>query len=109
MSIEKIGFEILNMDINANKDIIEFIYESSNVEKKIHSRHPLEKICDAMKASYNVQVHMAIERSRREAYVTFEFDETIEKSKIKQVSNRFQHTAEQLLNAKMIMIYEKFQ
>lgn len=109
MSIEKIGFEILSMDIHANKDMIEFIYESSDVKKKIYSRHPLEKICDAMKASYNVEVHMEIERSRREAYVTFEFDETVEKSKIKQLSNRFQHTAEQLLNARMIKIYEKFQ
>ena len=107
MKSDKIGFEIDHMDFKTNLDVIEHIYsESHRDDKKLYFGHPLDMICDSMSHTFHIGVDTVIDASKHKAYVSLTFDSSFEKTKIKQLSNRFQSTTENLLGAKIKRIYE---
>jgi len=103
--VEKVSFRIQDMRPSNNTMIVHHIYESSMHQDS--DEHPLVLLCTAMTKLYPVTINVNLENSKK-AFVTMEFEEHLEKNKVRLLSKRFQTSTEQLLKARMIRIYEKY-
>ena len=103
--VDKISFEVKDMKLGSNVPIVKHIYESSMHEDS--KEHPLVQLCQAMTKLYPVDVKVDLKDAKK-AFVTMAFDRDLEDKKVRQLSQRFQSSTEQLLNAKLIRIYEKY-
>lgn len=106
MRTERVKFEIDDMHLNVNMDIIQYVYQTSTHHHMSKRQHPLELICDSMKKSYPVHMDTIIKSNRCHAFVIMTFDEEVKDTMINQYAKRFQHTTTQLLNAKVIRIID---
>lgn len=101
----RIGYELHQMNVKVNRDLVSHIVESSNIEQTTLN-HPLTTICESMKSHYDLAIETYINQNKTDAYVVIDFEKDM---KIKELSKRFENSVKLLLKARVVKVYEKLQ
>lgn len=105
MMHDQIAFELDKMNLKKHRVLIEHIYDQTHQLPPKKNEHPLEMICDSVRRIYDLEINTEI--GPQKAIVDLSFDGSFDRDKIKIVCNRVQHTIEQLLDTKVVIVYKK--
>lgn len=103
MSLDRICFNISDMDLQINKEMIQFLWENTGYKDK-QDFHPLFKVCEMIHGRYDVEISAIISSNALDAQVYLEFDKTLETKKKIQISRSFTSIVQELLHGNMTML-----